>query len=143
MKYFTINELTHSDTAIKKGIDNAPGVDVINNLIILINNLLDPIREMWGSGVLVTSGYRCEELNRAVGGVSNSAHLTGYAADLYPVNGEIEMFFAYVVNWTITEKINFDQIIFEKNAKGSLWVHVGLYGPNMSQRKQHINLVEK
>ena len=81
-KYFTIEELCHSDTANARGIDNAPTEEVKENLQALIENVLDPVREWYGKPIYVNSGYRCPELNKAVGGVDNSFHLQGYACDI-------------------------------------------------------------
>lgn len=72
-QYFTIEELCASDTAKKKSIDNRPSPNLVNELQKTID-FLNPIREAWGSPIKVTSGYRSEALNRAVGGVSNSSH---------------------------------------------------------------------
>ena len=82
MKYFTIRELTKSTTAIKKGIDNTPTREVTSNLIYLIDNILDPLREAWGEPLIVTSGYRSPKLNKAVGGSATSQHVKGQAADI-------------------------------------------------------------
>lgn len=82
MKWFTISELCRSDKASKLKIDNTPTPGIEQNLKRLVANILDPLREAWGSPIDVTSGYRCPELNKAVGGVKNSQHLTGQAADI-------------------------------------------------------------
>lgn len=82
MKYFTMNELTYSATARQRGIRNVPNAEQEANLRKLVDNLLDPIRQRWGKPIFVTSGFRCPELNKAVGGVRNSEHLTGCAADI-------------------------------------------------------------
>ncbi len=82
MKYFTIEELTRSTTARLRGIDNTPSQQVINNLIALVDNVLDPLREAWGKPIHVNSGYRCRALNKAVGGVPASQHMRGEAADI-------------------------------------------------------------
>ena len=68
MRYFTIDELCHSDTAIALGIDNTPNQEVKEHLVQLIEELLDPLREAWGSPIKVNSGYRCAKLNRATKG---------------------------------------------------------------------------
>ena len=78
-KYFTISELCKSDTAIEKGIDNTPSSEVVERLNMLIDNVLDPLREWYGKPIYISSGYRCPELNKAVGGVSNSFHTIGCA----------------------------------------------------------------
>ncbi len=82
MKYFTIQELTRSTTAQLRGIDNTPSQQVIENLVALVDNVLDPLREAWGAPLRVNSGYRCRELNKAVGGVPASQHMLGQAADI-------------------------------------------------------------
>ena len=81
-KYFTIDELCRSNTADKMGIRNVPSADIKERLEVLINELLDPVREAWGKPIKVNSGYRCPKLNKAVGGVANSQHMKGEAADL-------------------------------------------------------------
>ena len=72
MKYFSIKELCKSNTAIKNKIDNHSTPEIEKNLTILIEHCLDPIREKFGKPITVTSGYRCEKLNKLVGGKPNS-----------------------------------------------------------------------
>ena len=134
MKYFTITELCRSDTAIEKGIDNTAPPQVRVNLSILVNNLLDPLREAWRSPIKVTSGFRCGVLNRAVGGASTSAHLYGYAADVVPMNGNMSEFKEFVTRWAQGKK--FDQILLEKDSKGREWVHIGYKNGKGLQRGQ-------
>ena len=141
MRYFTIDELCHSDTAIALGIDNTPNSEVTEHLIQLIEELLDPLRIAWGSGIKVTSGYRCARLNRALKGSSpTSAHLVGFAADLVPCNGDISGFKKFVPRWLRENNVAFDQAILETNGRGSQWVHLGLFNLSMQQRKQILNL---
>ena len=125
MSYFTIKELTNSQTAKKLGIDNTPTPEIRVKLNTLIS-ALDKIRDQYGKPITVTSGYRCPALNKAVGGAVNpdgtpkSQHCKGEAADLI---GE---------NKTETKKIfdiakelgNYDQLLFETNSSGSVWVHI-------------------
>ena len=82
MKYFSLSELTHSDTAVSLGIDNTPTAAAVPLMVELIDRVLDPIREHWGLPIRVTSGYRCPELNEEVGGVEESWHMYGCAADI-------------------------------------------------------------
>ena len=127
MKYFSIKELTKSETATKKGIDNTPNAEQVKNLETLINNLLDPIREQWGAVIYVTSGFRSVALNKAVGGVSNSHHLGGYAADLTVKSqaGNKALF-----DMIRRSKLKWTQLISEKTtAQGCGWVHIS-YVPN-------------
>ena len=119
--YFTIDELCYSDTAKAKGIDNTPNAEVKANLANLINNVLNPIREKYGKPIRVSSGYRCTALNKAVGGVNNSQHLTGQAADLVATNGgSLADIFKAAIACN-----NYDQLIWEgpKNSN-TKWVHV-------------------
>lgn len=118
MKYFTIKELTKSAKAQANGIDNTPGKEEINNLTQLVDKVLDPLREMYGKPIRVNSGYRCKKLNGLVGGVSNSQHLTGQAADISSyrnTKAENEILF------NLIKKLPFDQLINEKDFS---WIHV-------------------
>ena len=82
MKYFTIKELTRSMTATRYGIDNTPPASAVKALTVLVDEVLDPLREAWGGPIRVNSGYRCPELNEAVGGTPTSQHQRGEAADI-------------------------------------------------------------
>ena len=82
MKYFTFTEFERSDTATKFAIDNTMPESAKKNVAALVDTILDPLREAWGKPIIVTSGYRCQELNKAVGGVPTSMHLEGRAADI-------------------------------------------------------------
>ena len=119
MSYFTIKELSKSSTAEKLGIDNTPTPEIRAKLNTLIS-ALDKIREQYGKPIIVTSGYRCPELNKAVGGVNSSQHVKGEAADLVGRNdNETRKIFE-----TAKALGNFDQLLYEKNSKGSIWVHI-------------------
>lgn len=124
MKYFTFNELCASATAQRKGIDNTANAQVRVNLTALVSNLLDPLREKFGGPIIVTSGYRCAKLNRAVGGTSKSQHLTGQAVDIKPASNkaaDMRRLFDLVQ----TSGLPFDQLIWEYGTKTApAWVHV-------------------
>lgn len=130
--YFTVSELSNSDTAKKFGINNYPSGEIKMHLKELIEKLLNPIREAWGGPIIVKSGYRCPALNEKVGGAKRSAHLTGYAADLIPGNGQRAKFIKFVQKFLKESNLPFDQCINEYNR----WCHVGLYGPSHNQRRQ-------
>ena len=140
--HFTIEEMYASDTARRLGIDNKPTTQKMINLVYLCAYVLEPLRKAMGEPIKIGSGYRCEKLNRAVGGVYNSQHLKGQAADLC-IDGDIKKgrrWFNY-----IKDHLPFDQLIWEHNPKtGSYWVHVSFvypdFGPN---RRQVINNLEK
>lgn len=129
-KFFTLEELLRSDTAKRRGIENFPSFEVVEHLNELALSL-DGIREAWGSGIRVNSGYRCSVLNIAVGGVPTSVHKLGFAADIYPVNGKWEEFKRFIVEYLKDKK--FDQCILE-SAKGRQWIHYGLYSNSHQQR---------
>ena len=135
MIYFTITELCYSDVAKSKGIDNSPTTEVRANLVTLVNNLLDPLREAWKSPIRVTSGFRCGVLNKAVGGSTTSAHLYGLAADIVPVNGRIKEFKEFCKTYFADKKQRFDQVILETNG-ASEWVHIGLSTKDGRKRGQ-------
>lgn len=137
MKYFSIAELTASETAKKMGIANIPTATDEKHLEELINELLDPLREAWGSAIKVTSGYRGFKLNKAIGGSKTSAHYRGYAADLVPANGKMAEFKEFVKNWLKTGDRSWDQYIDENNGT-SEWVHLGLKNGQNKQRKQFL-----
>lgn len=118
-QYFTISELTRSAKATANHIDNTPSPEIRAKLEALIVNCLDPIRRIYGRPIIVSSGYRCPELNALVGGVSNSQHTKGEAADLVPASGGSLAALARAA----IQSGNFDQIILEQ-AGGSNWVHV-------------------
>jgi len=141
-KYFTLKELCASDVATKKKIDNFPSFTIVEHLTELTKNILEPLRIAWGSSIKVTSGYRCDALNKAVGGVSTSAHRLGYAVDLQPGNGKIDEFGKFVRDWLVKNRIKFDQVLFETSGKVK-WVHIGLYSSTGSQRCETKNLIVK
>ena len=122
MKYFTISELTSSATALREGIDNRPTKCAYHLLHVLVEQLLDPIREAWGRPILVSSGYRCKELNDLVGGATHSHHLIGCAADL--ISGSMEdhrKLFNLIVQMHQQGKIKFTQLLLEG---GGRWLYI-------------------
>ena len=136
MKHFSIDELSASDSARLHKIDNTPDARIRARLAELANGILDPIREKWGSGICITSGYRCATLNRIVGGSPTSAHLLGYAADTVPSNHDMCGYKKVVLEWA---KNNiFDQIILEYPDKqgNPRWIHLAIRNAYGKQRRQ-------
>ena len=114
--HFSLEELTYSDTAVRKGIDNSPSAAVIAALIRTAQGL-ETIRSLLIAPVRVSSGYRCKELNSLVGGQPDSQHLNGEAVDFtVPAFGTPEQVMRKLVGSTVA----YDQIILEYNR----WVHV-------------------
>ncbi len=119
MKYFTIQELTASATALREGIDNRPPKCAYHLLHVLVDQLLDPIREAWGEPIVVSSGYRCKQLNELVGGVKNSHHILGCAADIIAGNrADHRRLFKLIVKMQQEGRIEFTQLIWD-GAKGA------------------------
>ena len=136
MKYFTIKEMTKSATAQRKGINNDPSIQVCQSLTALIEKVLDPLREAYGKPIIVTSGYRCEKLNKAVGGAASSQHVKGEAADIRSVQDtpeENKKLFDLIVKLGLP----FDQLINEYNYD---WVHVSF---GARHRRQKLKAVKK
>ncbi|MBP5388816.1 MAG: peptidase M15 [Bacteroidales bacterium] len=138
-RYFSLDELCASDVAEKRKIKNFPSFTVVEHLSELTAKILEPLREAWGSAIYVTSGYRCDALNRAVGGVSNSVHRLGWAADLQPGNGKIDEFIKFTEDFLKKKYIAYDQIIDERVGK-TRWLHVGIRSSTGSQRRQNLTI---
>ena len=133
MKYFTIKELTKSETAFRHGINNTPDKKSLYNLEKLIENVLDPLREVYGKPIIVTSGYRCEKLNRVLGGAKTSQHQKGEAVDirtLIDTPEENKKLFDLIQELNLP----FDQLINEYNYDQ---IHVS---HSINNRKQVLNI---
>lgn len=139
--HFTLEEMTHSDTAKAQGIDNTPSSDQTEALAELCNDTLEKIRTLAnGQGVTVTSGFRSAKLNAAVGGASDSAHLDGSAADIViPTFGD-PLAVCRAVGPHVAE-LGIDQLIYETNSGGGVWVHVGRAKPGQKPRGQCFSIV--
>ena len=129
MKHFTLRELIKSDTAIRKGIKNIPNRQEEQNLTSLVDKILDPLREAYGKPIIVTSGFRCEELNRLIGGSKTSQHRSGQAADIRTVIDTPEEN-KKLYDLIIKLNLPFDQLIDEHNFD---WVHVSFSEKNRKQ----------
>lgn len=135
--YFTLSEFIFSATAIKYGIDNTPTQEIVSHFYELLP-LLNEIRHQWGGPVRITSGYRCGILNAIVGGVPNSDHQLGYAADIQPVNGNFDEF-VKMIRFIFKDRTDFNQIIIESN-KRTRWIHISVRGKNGIQKHQIFNI---
>ena len=114
MKNFKLSEFFVSSTADKNGIKNEPTLDergrVMLNIKLLVDNVLEPIRDMVRTPIVITSGYRCPQVNRLVGGVDNSQHMSGCAADFHVKGYNHSMM--YEVFLYIFNTLEFDQLIY-------------------------------
>lgn len=119
--HFTLEELIHSQTADRKGLDNTPNAPILNNLTITAANL-ENVRKLLGNPISISSGYRSPAVNRAVGGVATSAHTQGWAVDfICPAFGSPKE----IVDAIKAEGIKLDQCIEE-----GTWVHIS-FAPTM------------
>ena len=141
MQYFTIQELYRSQTAAARGIDNTPSLYALQNLTALVDNVLDPLRATWHRPITVTSGYRCPQLNRIVGGSATSQHTKGEAADITATPSTPQD--NYQLGRLIAQLGDFDQLIFEDTGRNDLlplWIHVSYkrLGFNRREIRKHV-----
>lgn len=121
---FSLNELTKSQAAMRRGWSNAPPPEAVAALRRLCEGILEPIRLHFGKPVIINSGFRSPRVNKAIGGAATSQHIKGEAADLEipgVANGDLAIF--------IRDRLAFDQLILEAYTPGepsSGWVHVSL-----------------
>jgi hypothetical protein len=131
-KNFTLSELTKSETALRKGLNNEPNQEIISALQLLAVTVLQPVRDHYGKGVKVNSGYRSPEVNASVGGSKTSDHCKGQAADIEipgVANAELAEY--------IKERLQFTQLILEFYTPGvpdSGWVHVSYDPSNLKKQ---------
>jgi uncharacterized protein YcbK (DUF882 family) len=141
-KNFSLEELTRSTTAKNLGIDNTPSDEIIVNLKMLAEKVLQPIRDYINIPIKVNSGYRCEKLNKIVGGKPNSQHLRGEAADIVPMKNDRNMSVKELFNTIKTMAENgllvVDQCIHEVSHEVD-WVHVS-YTSRRPNRNMFIEL---
>lgn len=140
-KNFTLEELTNSPTAKRKGIDNTPNKEQINNLTALCKNILQPIREIYGKPIIVSSGYRCNQLNTAIGGSPTSEHRYGMAADIHSISDTREdnkELWDIIRKYLKDNNVGFGQLINEFDYN---WIHIS-YNPK-NQRKQVLKAYSK
>jgi zinc D-Ala-D-Ala carboxypeptidase len=112
--HFELSEFTHSETALRQNIKNDPDQQVIENLKLVCLKILEPTREHFKKPIIITSGYRSEALNRAIGGAAHSQHRSGQAVDFIIRGVGIRQIFDFIKNNLI-----FDQLIYEKHS----WIH--------------------
>lgn len=136
MKHFNLSEFFQSSAAAKNGIKNEPSSDekatIVRNINLLVDNVLDPIRDMVHTPILITSGYRCPQVNRLVGGVDNSQHMSGCAADFHVMGFTPSMMhevFLYIFN-----TLEFDQLIYYRSKN---FIHVS-YVENCNRHEAFI-----
>ena len=123
MKHFNLSEFFQSSTADKNSIKNEPSVDeratVERNINLLVVNVLDPVRDELRTPIIITSGYRSLRVNKLVGGVDNSQHMSGCAADFHVMGFTPSMM--YGVFLFISNTLEYDQLIYYRSKN---FIHV-------------------
>lgn len=115
--HFTLEELTHSEVAVRKGLDNTPGSEALTNLADLAS-ALEEVRSLLDCPIIISSGYRSPKVNAAVGGSATSAHCDGYAVDfIVPGFGTPQE----IARAIAASSVAFDQLIYE-----GTWVHLSI-----------------
>jgi len=132
-KHISYKEATKSNTATRLGIDNTPGDYELTNMQTVAEKIFEPLRAFVGGPIKINSFYRCEELNKAIGGSSRSQHCEGRAIDLddtFTHATNVEMF-----NY-IKEHLNFDQLIWEfGTSENPDWVHVSYVSEDQNRNR--------
>ena len=134
MKYFNFDEFFKSEVAIAVGINNVPEDSQIQlvrgNIMLLVDHVLDPIRESFKLPVIITSGYRCPDLNDLIGGSESSQHLTGRAAD-FTVLSLMARDLKKIAFWC-SEYLDFDQMIVYARKR---FIHVSYVSPEANRHE--------
>src|SRR5437016_5503953 len=118
-EHFSLEELSFSELALRQGFDNVVPKGLEVNLVELAQTLLEPARGLLGVPLHINSGYRSSEVNAAIGGSVNSAHMEGRAADFVPIGKDVLEAFH---DLRVTEDLPYDQLIFECGS----WIHIAV-----------------
>lgn len=137
-EYFTLDEFTQSATAKRCGINNTPSPAIVANLQYGVSMILEPLRRYMQEPIIITSGYRCKELNEVVRGVPNSWHCLGNAADIH-VSGKEDAAkkFTFLKNCA-----SVDTVLFEHSGN-SQWIHVQWDVSKTPRHKANFNYIAK
>lgn len=140
---FTLNEMIASNAAKKYSIKNMPNAAQLENIINLVNNVLQPIRDEFKEPIIVDSGFRCPTLNKQVNGASNSDHLYGAAADIHTKSDSLtdnKKLWDLIIKLKNDGKISCRQIIWEYGKKnvGPSWIHISINNKQNSKKSNQI-----
>lgn len=143
-QHFSLAEFVRSATAQKLGIDNSLNTSdkadqtIVRNLKALSENILEPLRNYACQPIVISSGYRCPALNKAVGGSKMSQHLTGEACDIHiPSISQGRLWLEWIMDNT-----SFDQLIWERNKGGTHWIHVSYKADPTKNRHQVLRMLK-
>ena len=142
-EHFNLTEFERSSTAQANNIDNTCPSTLIPQLSTLCKTILEPLRQHFGEPVIISSGYRCNQLNIKVGGAYASQHTLGEAADIVPLPPAGSPYTINHTPYTLKEwfewlrsNTDFDQLILEHDSKGSYWIHVSCRRNRKKNRHQ-------
>ena len=139
-KHITYKEATRSATALRLGIENVPNQYELQNMEMVAKHVFEPLREAVDAPIKINSFFRCEELNKAIGGSSKSQHCQGRAIDIDDVYGNVSNAFMY---YYIKDNLDFDQLIWEFGTDHNPdWVHVS-YVDGDSNRKRCLKAIRE
>ena len=139
-KHISYKEATRSATALRLGIDNKPNEYHLQNMEMVAKKVFEPLREAINAPIKINSFYRCEELNKAIGGSSKSQHCQGRAIDIDDIYGHVSNAYMY---YYIKDNLDFDQLIWEFGTNDSPdWVHVS-YVDEDSNRKRCLRAIKE
>ena len=139
-EHFTYEELTKSATATRLHIANAPYTDELHCLKKLCTTILEPIREKYGRPIIVTSGYRCRQLNSAIHGARESDHIYGCAADIRTIpdtKAENKKLFNLISRMIQDDEIRVKKLIDEHDYD---WIHISMQDGRSSKLNQILHL---
>ena len=132
-KHISYKEGVYSTTATRKGIDNTPNNEQLENMELIADNVFEPLRTYVGGPIKINSFFRCPELNTAIGGSSKSQHCKGQAIDIDDTFGRMTN--AEMYHW-IKEYLEFDQMIWEfGDDDNPNWVHISYVSPDENRNR--------
>ena len=132
-KHISYKEATRSATALRLGIENIPNEYELQNMEMVAKKVFEPLREAVDAPIKINSFFRCEELNKAIGGSSKSQHCQGRAIDIDDIYGNVSNAFMY---YYIKDNLDFDQLIWEFGTDGSPdWVHVSYVNEDSNRKR--------
>ena len=132
-KHISYKEGVHSNTATRRGINNTPDDEQLNNMELLANEVFEPLRDYVGGPIKINSFFRCPELNTAIGGSKTSQHCKGQAMDIDDTFGRMTN--AEMYHW-IKENLDFDQMIWEfGDDDNPNWVHISYVSKDKNRNR--------
>ena len=132
-KHISYKEGTNSITAIRRGIDNTPNDEQLDNMVLLAEKVFEPLRVWVGGPIKINSFFRCPQLNKAIGGSTKSQHCHGQAIDIDDTYGKVANSEMY--NY-IKKNLDFDQMIWEfGDDDNPAWVHISYVSEDENRRR--------